>query len=540
MADCPREGLTPIGKLNTILSGDTPDEKDGERVQVRGVVTGDFRGEERLNGFFIQSESSDAPPQAIFVYAPSVDPDLDALYPGKAVVVAGQAGLFHGRPQISQVRQLLPCEAVGLPEPYPLSLPSKDRSGWKALEGVLVRPENTLTVTSNYQLGRFGSLSLSARGREFRHSNFRDNRPFSEGEASSQAYRIVLDDAHYRQNPEPVPYLDDEGTRRVGDELPPFKAILSYAFNEFRLHPLDIEGLSFDSANPRPEPPARQGPHRIAAFNVENYFLTLGERGADSHSELAAQQSALKAVAQGLDADILGLIEIENDPEAVDDLATRLSRAKAVELAHFKMDSPVGTDAIRTALFWREEAVELLGGPYIDDRRVHHRPIVAGHFRFGDEGPGKIVAMVHYKAKVGCPDEGDVDRGQGCWNERRTRQSQALLEFLAELQEESGSDRVLIMGDINSYGGEDPVVTLIEGGLQDLVAEKLSPDARYNYVFRGESGYLNTAIASTELAEDVSQLHFWHINADEPVFLQFQQDGPWRSSDHDPVIVDLK
>ena len=529
LADCPVEGLTPIAELK----GAAGAEREGRRVRVRGVVTGDFRGEDRLNGFYIQSGE---PARGIFVYAPDLDAGRAPIASGREVVVAARAGEFRGQRQLSRVSQVLVCGEPGLPEPLSITLPVADRDGWQAHEGRLVEIAGPLTVTGNYDLARYGSLDLAAGGRLFRPGNFTDQEP----RRDPAAHRLILDDANYRREPEPTPYLDKDGTRRVGDSLPGLRGILTHAFGQWRVHPLAPEQLAFENSNPRTAPPERAGDHRIAAFNVENYFLSLGERGAQDADTLVTQQAALTDVARGLDADLIGLIEIENDPAAVADLVRRLGNEQDdVRYEHFQLDEAVGTDAIRTALAWRPEQVELLAGPFIDDRHVHHRPIIAGHFRLDETGPGKLVAVIHFKAKSGCPESGDVDRGQGCWNERRTQQAEALVAFLDRKKEKTGSERVLIIGDINSYGGEDPVKVLKKAGYIDLVADRLPPEARYSYVFRGESGYLDTAIASPALVKDVTDVRFWHINADEPRFLQFQQDGPWRSSDHDPVIVDL-
>jgi hypothetical protein len=111
-----------------------------------------------------------------------------------------------------------------------------------------------------------------------------------------------------------------------------------------------------------------------------------------------------------------------------------------------------------------------------------------------------------------------------------------------------GSEKLLLVGDLNAYGAEDPIRTLTDTGLVDLIARELPPEQRYTYVFRGESGYLDHALASPELAAAVAAVHPWPINADEPPFLGY--DGPesaaglirpdaFRSSDHDPVAVDL-
>jgi hypothetical protein len=70
----------------------------------------------------------------------------------------------------------------------------------------------------------------------------------------------------------------------------------------------------------------------------------------------------------------------------------------------------------------------------------------------------------------------------------------------------------------------------------------------YSYVFDGESGYLDHALASTSLDPQVAGVTEWHNNADEPDAIDYNLgdtvDDPYvnnafRASDHDPVIVSL-
>ena len=70
----------------------------------------------------------------------------------------------------------------------------------------------------------------------------------------------------------------------------------------------------------------------------------------------------------------------------------------------------------------------------------------------------------------------------------------------------------------------------------------------YTYVFDGAAGRLDHVLASASMSTQVSGAAAWHINADEPALLDYQLDArshdlysasPYRSSDHDPVLVGL-
>ena len=109
---------------------------------------------------------------------------------------------------------------------------------------------------------------------------------------------------------------------------------------------------------------------------------------------------------------------------------------------------------------------------------------------------------------------------------------------------------VLILGDLNAYDEEDPIDQLKADGYTDLV-EAFQGEFAYSYVFSGEFGHLDYALANEALFPQVTGTTEWHINADEPDLLDYNTDfkdsaqialyepNPYRSSDHDPVVVGL-
>jgi hypothetical protein len=71
-------------------------------------------------------------------------------------------------------------------------------------------------------------------------------------------------------------------------------------------------------------------------------------------------------------------------------------------------------------------------------------------------------------------------------------------------------------------------------------------------VFDGQSGYLDHALANAALVPQVTGATEWHVNADEPIALDYNTNfktpnhvntlfapDAFRSSDHDPVIVGI-
>jgi predicted extracellular nuclease len=172
------------------------------------------------------------------------------------------------------------------------------------------------------------------------------------------------------------------------------------------------------------------------------------------------------------------------------------------------------------------------------------------------------VAVTHLKSKGSdCNDVGDPDTGNGAGNCNLTRKAaaEALVDWLAADPTGSGDADFLIIGDLNSYDKEDPIDAVKIGAddtlgtgddYSDLVFQSQG-EAAYTYVFDGQIGNLDYALASAGLLDQVSGLTIWHINADEPDLLDYDtsfkqpaqaalyEPNAYRSADHDPVIVGL-
>jgi len=208
-----------------------------------------------------------------------------------------------------------------------------------------------------------------------------------------------------------------------------------------------------------------------------------------------------------------------------------------------------GGDAIRVAMIYKPGKLTLVGQARSDTNGVHNRPPLAQTFAAAN-GERFSVIVNHFKSKGSCPSGSGVDAdqgdGQGCWNATRVAQSQALLGFISQIQSTSGSSDVMVVGDINAYGKEDPIREMTNNGLVDQIA-RFSVFG-YSYVFDGEAGYLDHGLASSSLSAKVTGAIHWRINADEPSVIDYNTEFKptdyytstvYRSSDHDPVLVGL-
>jgi predicted extracellular nuclease len=394
-----------------------------------------------------------------------------------------------------------------------------------------VRIEVPLTASQNFFQGRYGQVTLAADGRLIKPTNIH---PAGSAGALALANenarrRIILDDGSSVQNPNPTPYIGAEDTLRAGDSLAAgLTGVIDYGlatnFNDgisdYRIHPTGP--VVFSRSNPRAAAPADVGGDlRVGAFNVLNYFTTIDAvgascfpsgtrsdcRGADSAAEFQRQRNKIIPAILGLNADVVGLMEIENNGNtAVQNLVQGLNAvAGAGTWATIPMPAGgTGTDAIRVAMIYKPSRVGLVGGAVSDTSAVHNRPPLAQTFA-APNGERFSVVVNHFKSKGSCPPAGDVDAdqgdGQGCWNTTRVQQAQALGSFIASTLAPVDPD-VVIIGDLNAYGKEDPILALSSLGFVDQIA-RFDPATGYTYVFDGEAGYLDHALVSASLTAPV-------------------------------------
>lgn len=181
-----------------------------------------------------------------------------------------------------------------------------------------------------------------------------------------------------------------------------------------------------------------------------------------------------------------------------------------------------------------------------------NRHSLAQTFRHKESGELLTVSVNHLKSK-GSACEGDPDLGDGQGNCNRTRTSAAerLATWLQGDPTGQGARATVIIGDLNSYDHEDPIDALVAGGFADM-EKRFSGEHAYSYVFDGMAGYLDHALANEAAAARIVDTQSWHINADEADILDYDMSfkkpaeaalftpSPFRSSDHDPIIVSLQ
>ncbi|CAN7268598.1 ExeM/NucH family extracellular endonuclease [Rhizobacter sp. LjRoot28] len=551
----------------------------GETLTTQGVVT-------RLvnNGFFLQDPVGDGDPltsDGILVYtgaAPTVSVGQTVRLTGTVTEFnTGAAGNADtaARPvtELTRISGLTTLGSGASVAPVTVALPEAVDGDLERYEGMLVHIPGPLTVSQNYFLGRYGQLTLSAGGRLLTPTNVA--RPGAAAQAVAEGNarrRIVLDDGSSAQNPNPMPYLGADDTVRGGDTLDGVTGVVDYGlatssntgFGDYKVHPTVAPVIR--RTHPRPvAPPEVGGNVKVASANVLNYFTTLNDgsnvcapgntaddcRGANSAEEFNRQRRKIVEALAALDADVVGLMEIQNNgAAAVDNLVAALN-ARMGAGRYAAVPDPAGgtgTDAIKVAMIYKPARLTRPVPSAADTTPVHNRPPLAQTFAAAN-GERFTVIVNHFKSK-GCTGASgaDADSGdlQGCFNARRLQQAQALRSFAAAQRTAGGTDHVLLIGDLNAYAQEDPVHNLLSGGFVDVIGR--SDPAAYSYVFDGAAGRLDHALASAALAPKVTGAAEWHINADEPSVIDYNlefkprdlyQPNAFRSSDHDPVLIGL-
>lgn len=587
----------------------------GQTINAQGIVTALFTRDDRLDGFFLQEEDADvdtdpATSEGIFVFCRANCPG--SLAAGDLVTVTGQVGDYFGMSQISSNFSPITIESSGnpLPTPTPLALPALGSTSaeatFEAVEGMLVGFTGKLVVSEYFQLARYGQVVLTA---EARPEQFTDaNAPSVAGHAAFlddlATRRIILDDDNNDQNdtifdaefnefsPWPVGGISTTNYFRGGDSITGLTGVLHWSWagqsgtDAWRVRPVTHPTIdyTFIEENPRQVSPADVGGSlTVAAFNVLNYFTTLddggpicgpandqGCRGANSAAELDRQRDKIVAALTEIDADIVGLVEIENDSGAATaDLVAALNRATAPGTYAAIDSGTIGGDAIKVALVYQPASVFPVGDHTVLDSSIDprfnddkNRPVLIQTFEEIDDGGRLTVAVNHLKSKGSpCDDVGDpnLGDGQGNCNQTRTAAAEALADHLAGDPTDSFDGDVLILGDLNAYAMEDPITALEAAGYTDLV-EAHGGSSAYSYAFDGQLGYLDYALANASLADQVTGTTVWPINADEVNLFDYNDDirdpnersferessnsspyapDAFRSSDHDPVIVGL-
>lgn len=612
------------------------------QVTIEGIVVGDFQRNDAdssrdVSGFFVQEEITDEDgnpdsSEGIFVYDNLFGVDV-AL--GDRVRVSGTVDQYFGETQLSNVSAVEVLESMQLDLVSAASISlltssavtvnqnGKYQPDLEAFEGMLVNFPESLQITEQFQLDRFNEIKLIAgeRPMQFTQLNVPDVALNDAWLAAQGARTITYDDGLNVQNAA-IGLLDgfanynEANAKRMGDQVFNLTGILDYKWAgngasgstwRVRSHIDDVNIFTSTEAgnsnNPRPlEAPQVEGSLKISSFNVLNFFTTIDlsgvvtaaghdPRGADSIEEFNRQLAKTVNAINQLDADVLGLIEIENDFDPINDgstavevLVNALNNSAGANVYDYVYPGSqfVGTDAIAVAIIYKPAVVKIAESSVpaqlddtvaasldiFSDRDFASDPLFNGiatnrvslavSFTHLESNDSFTVVANHFKSKgsSGLDDSGsdlydpaspnyDQLDGAGFWNTRRTEAANAVDAWMQTSPTGLNDDDIVLLGDFNAYAMEEPIQYLLENGYNNVETE-----TAYSYVFDGQTGTLDYVLLSDALMEKFAEAALWHINADEADALDYNLDfgkdascfdgtTATRNSDHDPLIVGL-
>lgn len=605
----------------------------GQQVTIEAVVVGDFQDNDgdatrNLSGFYLQEEVADEDgdglsSEGVFVFSKGFATDV-AL--GDLVRVTGTVEQYFGETQLSKIQQLEVLKADQLSQVAPavidlsantqvtLSQNGNYQPDLEAFEGMWVQFAGKLTLIEQFQLDRFNEVRLIAGSRPYQFSQIHqpDAAQHDLYNRAIAARSIVYDDGLNQQNATIdalqgfAPYRE-QTAKRMGDQVEQLSGVLDYKWAgnasssaTWRVRATGASDNVFtstaqsNSPNPRPEQaPQVDGNLVVASFNVLNFFTTLDSgsattaaghepRGANSQAEFDRQLQKLVHAITAMDADVLGLVEIENEFDAINDGSTAIetlvnalnAAAGEARYAYFYPGQRfVGGDAIAVGILYRPAVVTPAAGtrpavlddvvaaqlPAFADHDFANQPIfngpatsrapLAASFVHNGSGDEFTVVVNHFKSKgasslTDASDPNfDQQDGAGFWNNRRLQAATAVSQWLQSAPTGLVDEDVMLLGDLNAYAMEQPVQYLLGQGFN-----KAEDENAYSYVFDGKVGTLDYLLVSDSLMAKLRDRAIWHINADEADALDYNLDfgrsadyfsaaTATRNSDHDPVLA---
>jgi len=660
-----------------------------ESYNFTGIVTAVARYPNR--GFYIQDlipDGDELTSDGIFVSTASATDDMV----GKTVCLTSQVTENFTHTQLETDEWTIVDETSSIPAATDIEMITSDNGSFattlERYEGMLVNlPEDIDPSTSGHQDMRV-SKTFGFNYDSFRNDMFlaykRPNlNPTQENVAGSDEaiaaaaenddHRLIIESSTSAPNGE-IPYYPnfnlypEDNYIRIDDSVIGMEGVITYTYGDFALVVTnELYSSNFEHNTDRKSSPdidtSTEDTHfaiTLGTQNVLNFFNSpyggdsnsFGDnRGADNDDEYQKQLAKLVSAINGLDADIVGLMEIENngfgsdsgiqtlvdaindeyydeDPKDVDSAASISNRYAFVaydsnnDLILDDLDA-LGSDAISTGILYRPtkvsiESMQVIPMPeqhapvVVNDNNItvkdssgatlesgdnYQRETLAATFKVNNTGKTLTFAVNHFKSKGStCWEEwdgvefGDADTWsddapdadlQGSCENLRVSAAVQLGSELADI----GGDRVIV-GDLNSYGKEDPILVLTENStgktimsardtfIGDKPQFSVSGDPKkitttygyinavplkdaergdytWSYSYDDEIGSLDHILISPSLETRLIDAVDWHINAPESSlydynteykgdnYENFYVDDAYRSSDHDSAIISL-
>jgi len=400
---------------------------------------------------------------------------------------------------------------------------------WESVEGMRVKIPNAIAIGPE---GKYDSVwVMSSNDYELESRN-------SQG-------GVIISPSD-RENPQRIKVIFPKSGVKVnlGDSLGTLTGVVTYQDGEY--------GVLLDKGTPIPKAegvkrakstivPSSKNELSIASFNVEN----LSVDSKDSHFNAIADQLVYQMKAP----DIIAVQEMGDDDgkivsnvvsaDATADKLINQLKIRGEDYLYFDLPPKLNCDGgkpglnIRVAYFVKKNIAEAANitnvnlsklGEFDSAFENTRKPLVLS---FSLNKKEYVLLNVHLVSKRG--DDGFMSSAispQRKSEKKRIEQSKMIRSYLDTITQKG--TRQIVLGDFNDHWFSE-AVKLIETNESSKLwntFNKISPEDRYSYVFKGNS-------------QNLDQILVWGIAPNEANFSVLNINSPYwnQVSDHDPIIL---
>lgn len=264
----------------------------------------------------------------------------------------------------------------------------------------------------------------------------------------------------------------------------------------------------------------------IVGQNAANYVSNLeaSNSSCSTQQEFESKTNKIANAFLALQADIVAICEVERNDEILGYIVNAMNSIYGENVYTYITDglsahaSAGNYQSLKSGYIYRSDKVTPQGSntsPYRSGEYCARLRIQA--FKENSTNEVFVLSMNHFKAKDSSADAGEGTRLQNVSN------------LISALDNINSDPDILIMGDLNAYMGEAPIEALEEEGYEEQLV-RFDSEA-YTYIYRGQEGILDHAMANASMAGQITGARAYHINT--------AGGYSYKYSDHDAVLVGL-
>ena len=501
-------------------------------IVTSGVVTAKLT-EAGVDGFVVQDKTGDGNPNTsdgIFVYSQTTELSI-----GDEIQITATVGTDETRVYLTDITQVKLISRHNTVTPVKIKY-SVSNPNLNQYRGMLVEFDQILWVNNNYYLSNQGELELGVKRKPI---------PTNLAFPKTSEYTALVN-----ENALAPVYLNNvSASVRMGERVDNLQGVLTYVSGKYILTPSQTPVVFYGNPRKREHDAIGNYNLKVCGFNLE-YYLTSpnsSSMGPRTQAEMNRQHAKIVDALLAIDADVYGLVEIEQGQAALSKLVQALNTStSSARYGYVADNTSVSGTYTKAGYLYRSDKVT----PYNNLRTINSpTPLFRKQlqaFTLKSNNERFIFSINHFKAKSGCNsaigEDADKGDGQSCYNYTRVLEAKAVINNANSNKGYYGDDDVLVMGDLNAYAKEDPITAFINEGYTDML-HHFHGDSAYSYVYRGEAGYLDHALANESMKKQVTGVVPFHINTDEESVYGYSgskyRTDMFRSSDHDPIIVGI-